>query len=607
MAYHHLFGTRMLMLILLVWVGISALTSYLLYSKFFNHDKASHWVMMGNLTASSISFRVRHAAALLGEDVLDLKVFPLSGGDSTTPIYETELQTQDDLLVHSVDLGNLSESTDYRFQLSGSTVLEEGNFRTAPAENSTAGFRFLASSCAYTGTKHDVFSKMLDQKGVALSPLLFMVYLGDFHYEDLSTPSVKERIEAMDLSLGAANQKQFFANVPIAYMWDDHDFLGNNLGGLDANDVDLQAALDQFQISIPHYPLVNETRSMHQAFTIGKVRFILTDLRSEAGEFVQIMSPAQEAWLLDEFAQSDKYDFVIWGSSVPWIGVNDDPLDPSDAWWGFSKQRRRISMFLSSDELPKRNVLVMAGDSHMLAFDDGSNTYHGDARDDAYSFPILQTGPLDRLGSFKGGPFSQGCFAKKFERNHQYSLIEYSSENAKPCLIITAYSVSDINGKQEEVFQQELCGPDIFQKEGQTAGTCDETFFTTISIVLMALAAAFYIPILGMLLCSDLWESCGFAGFMGFVVSLFLGLVFVVGRLLPFAVGGTSLYDVFSVTLIGFFATLTVLVHLVLWRRVIKHQEEAMESTHQEQYHNDQKPNHGSESDQDQEQPTGSE
>ncbi|CAJ1959826.1 unnamed protein product [Cylindrotheca closterium] len=603
MNHQQLFGTRILLAILLLWVGISALTSYLLYARFFNQDKASHWVMMGNLTASSISFRIRHAAVLLGEDTLDLKVFPLS---STTPIYETELKSQDELLVHSVDLDGLSESTDYRFQLAGRVVLEEGSFRTAPAENSTASFRFLASSCAYTGTTHDVFANMLDQKGDKLSPLLFMIYLGDFHYEDLSTPSVQERVEAMDLSLGATNQKQFFANVPIAYMWDDHDFLGNNMGGLDANDDDLQAALDQFRISIPHYPLVNETVSMHQAFTIGKVRFILTDLRSEAGEFDQIMSPVQEAWLLNEFAQSDKYDFVIWASSVPWIG-KVDPFDPSDAWWGYRAQRRRISMFLSSEQLPKRNVLVMAGDSHMLAFDDGSNTYKGDPRDDAYSFPILQTGPLDRLGSFKGGPFSQGCFAKKFERNHQYSVIEYSNGDSNPCLTIMAYSISDINGKQEEVFQQQLCGPDIFQKAGQTAGTCDETLVTTINVVLIALAAVIYVPVLGLILCSEIYESCGFAGFMGLVVSVFLALVFVVGAGLPLVAGGTDLFDFFSVALIGFFATLTVLIYLLLWRKVIKAQgEEAiiMETPTQQEEDDVQTKSDGSEPEHDQEQST---
>jgi len=329
---------------------------------------------------------------------------------------------------------------------------------------------------------------------------------------------------------------------------------------------------------------VNETVSMHQAFTIGRVRFILTDLRSEAGEFVQIMSPAQEAWLLSEFAQSDKYDFVIWASSVPWIGVNDNPLDPSDAWWGFIKQRRKISMFLSSDELPKANVLVIAGDSHMLAFDDGSNTYKGDPNDYAYSFPILQTGPLDRLGSFKGGPFSEGCFAKKFERNHQYSVIEYLRDDSNPCLCITAYSISDISGEQTEVFQQKLCGPDIFQQTGQTTGTCDETHFSTINIVLIALAAVLFLPVLGLILCSDLFESCGFAGFMAVAATIFLGLVYVFGAGLPFVVGGTDLFDMFPVTLVGFIAVLTVLIYLILWRRVIKEQQTDDSSANQQGY-----------------------
>ena len=408
----------------------------------------------------------------------------------------------------------------------------------------------------------------------------FLDFLFD---EDLSTPSVLERVEALDLSLGAANQKQFFGNIPIAYMWDDHDFLGNNAGGLDATNANLQAALAQYRLSMPHYPLVNETESMHHAFTIGKVRFILTDLRSESGEFAQIMSPSQEAWLLDEFEQSDQYDFVVWASSVPWIGINEDPLDSTDAWWGFTKQRRRISNFLSSDQLPKRNVLVIAGDSHMLAFDNGSHTYKGDAAgDEAYSFPILQTGPLDRFGSFKGGPFSQGCFAQKFERNHQYSVIEYSRGDDNPCLVITAYKVSDLNGQQSVVFQQKLCGPDIFKKDGQISGTCDETGFSTVTIVLLALAGILYLPILGLILGSDLYESCGMAALMSLIVTVLLGLVYLFGVGLPFIVTGTGLYDVFSVLLIGLCAVLSILIYLVLWRRVLIKQEIQESIEHQQ-------------------------
>jgi hypothetical protein len=571
-ACPRVYSSLTLLVLLVVWIIVSALTSYLLYARAFNQDPATHWVLMGNLTSSSISFRVRNTV----DESSDFQMFQNGDDDDETLVYEIALSTlvtqQDE--VHSLHLPNLTASSNYSYKYwstgtATKTLLQEGSFRTAPPLNSTETFRFAASSCAYTGTTHDVFGKLLQQKSLAVnnqnSPLLFMLHLGDIHYEDLSTPSVPKRVEAIDIILGASKSKQFYGNLPLVYMWDDHDFLGNNLGGLDANKADLQAALEQYRITMPHYSLVNASHSMYHAFTIGRVRFLVSDLRSEQGEFTQIMSSQQEAWLLNEFAQSDEYDFVVWATSVPWIGINDnDPSDPSDAWWGYPQQRQRISKFLSSDQLPKRNVIAMAGDSHMLALDDGSNTYYGGDDSSLASFPILQTGPLDRFGSFKGGPFSEGCYANKFERNHQYSIIEYSNTGNEPCLSITAYAVSDITGQQKEVFVKEFCGTDIFAQSGGEA-SCKETYFSTTNYVLFGISAGLLLAILGLLLFSKIFDRWLTASFMTLIVATLVGLVYGAGVGMPYLVGGTDLFDSFSVALIGLLTTLSVFGYLVAW------------------------------------------
>lgn len=53
-------------------------------------------------------------------------------------------------------------------------------------------------------------------------------------------------------------------------------------------------------------------------------------------------------------------------------------------------------------------VIMLAGDAHMVALDDGSHSdYSGTGRG---GFPVLHAAALDRHGGLKGGPYSAGAF-----------------------------------------------------------------------------------------------------------------------------------------------------------------------------------------------------
>eukprot|EP00978_Attheya_sp_CCMP212_P024352 scaffold76392_cov52-Attheya_sp.AAC.1 len=111
----------------------------------------------------------------------------------------------------------------------------------------------------------------------------------------------------------------------------------------------------------------------------------------------------------------------------------------------------------------------------MVAFDDGRNTFYGHNLtsanpDSVSSFPILQSGPLDRFGSAKGGPYSAGCFSTKFMRNHQYSAIDFDipsldDVNRIPCLTIRSYYVDTTD--KDLLFTRTLCG-NLFQSKDTT-------------------------------------------------------------------------------------------------------------------------------------------
>lgn len=548
--------------LLLLWLGLAAGASYLIWFFSYAQTSANYWIFMGNLTSTSISFRIRYklpepSSFRIYLDNVEILEFTLDNDDNddatTVPVY-------------SMEATNLTANTEYTYTLitKYAELLQSGSFQTAPELNSTTSFSFVASSCANTGSKSEIFNKIMENENHF--PFLFMLHLGDFHYEDLNTPSVTERIQAFDRTLGSDKQRNLYANVPIVYMWDDHDYLGNNLGGLNAPEENVQAALEQYRSSMPYYsPLVSDTANYH-AFTIGRIRFVICDTRSELNGN-QIISEEQELWIMDELSQSDQYDFVIWSISVPWNGKTDTSTtttEQPDKWSNFPAQRERLSNFLST-ELPKNNVLAIAGDAHMLAFDDGSNTYFGNSSDVVSSFPILQTGPLDRMGSIKGGPYSDGCSVTLFERNHQYSVIDYFIEDNQPCLLITGYSMDDIDFSHGEAFRKQLCGDDIFSPVNEQIiedGSCTKVYVTY--IIWIVFGADIFLLFIAM------FQLCK-ASFLGnnrwiLVFALFLVylLVFVIGGGLPWLLG-ESYIPLFTSLLGNVAFSLFVICYLWAW------------------------------------------
>jgi hypothetical protein len=52
--------------------------------------------------------------------------------------------------------------------------------------------------------------------------------------------------------------------------------------------------------------------------------------------------------------------------------------------------------------------MMLSGDAHMVAIDDGSNSDY--ATSGGAGFPIMHAAALDRHGRVKGGPYSEGTY-----------------------------------------------------------------------------------------------------------------------------------------------------------------------------------------------------
>ena len=276
-----------------------------------------------------------------------------------------------------------------------------GRLRTFP--DGRGSFTFAFSGCARVGSNGAVFDAIRRER-----PLFFLT-TGDLFYSNIDENSRGRFLDAYDRTLRPPAQDALHRSTAAAYVWDDHDYGGD---GSDATTESRPAARWAYSTIVPHYPLAaGRSGPIYQAFSAGRVRFLLLDTRSERDPSTQpddgrksMLGEAQRAWLERELlAARDSHALTVVVSSVPWI----QPADPGlDGWGAYSTERARLSRFVARHRI--RNMMLLAGDAHMLAIDDGSNSdYSGTGR---AGFPVMHAGALDRPGSEKGGPYSEGAY-----------------------------------------------------------------------------------------------------------------------------------------------------------------------------------------------------
>lgn len=296
------------------------------------------------------------------------------------------------------ELSHLKPDTRYRYVVAEA----EGRFRSHPA--GPASFTIALGSCAQTGSEHPVFATIARHE-----PLLFL-HNGDLHYEDIAENSVDVFRRAYGRALGSASQNRLFRSTAVNYVWDDHDFGPNNS---DRTSPSREASRAAYREMVPHYPFASDSGAIYHAFTIGRVRFLVCDARSERdppqvpeGPERTMLGTEQKAWLKREMlAARDRYPLTVWVNSVPWIGT-DTGSENEDRWTGFTTERAELAAFIERNGI--HNLCVLSGDAHMVAIDDGTHNRYGPGGRPL--FPVFHAAALDRKGSVKGGPYSHGAF-----------------------------------------------------------------------------------------------------------------------------------------------------------------------------------------------------
>ncbi len=284
----------------------------------------------------------------------------------------------------------------YTYQIGPNT----GSFRTFP--QGQASFKFVFASCGH-GNNLSIYDTINRQ-----NPLFYM-NVGDLHYANINENDPVLYRQAYDQVFGGESYARLFRQTPFVYTWDDHDFGPDNS---DSHSPGRFAARLAYQEYLPHYPLAAGTRDVpiYQTFEVGRVKFIVTDTRSERspsksadGPQKTMLGAQQKAWLKQELlAANGRYPLIFWVSSVTWIGKPKK----GDLWSAYATERREIANFIKDNHI--RGVCILCGDAHSVAADDGTNSDYADGG--GAPIPVLLSSPLDSRPNSKGGPYSQGVY-----------------------------------------------------------------------------------------------------------------------------------------------------------------------------------------------------
>ena len=316
-----------------------------------------------------------------------------------------------------IDAAGLTPDTEYFYGFEVAGVLRteansRGRFRTFPSGAASFKIAFSGDS-HYTTPNQSAFDEIL-----AARPLLF-IHLGDLHYNDTNTTNLDDYRANYDRVLNQSNESAFFRGVPLAYMWDDHDAMGNDCDG---SFIGVPSARTVYRERVPHYQIGPTDGSIGQSFTIGRVRVIMTDTRSAATPSIQPESStksrlgvAQKAWFEQELisARDNGYPLILWVETDPWI---DPPSVGADTWAGWATERTELANFLRANRI--NNVVLLSADMHALAYDDGTHSDY--ATGGGAPLTVLQAAALTEGGTIKGGPYSAGPLAGA----QQYGMLE---------------------------------------------------------------------------------------------------------------------------------------------------------------------------------------
>lgn len=313
----------------------------------------------------------------------------------------------------------------YRGAVNGQARTDVRSFSTYPCTGSTPSFVFGMGSCMNEDLNTDnVFIEAANHN------MRFFLQVGDWGYPDDTDdypndsdyfPAEYSRVvDSYKDRYSYIHMRNFLKNVPVDYVWDDHDYVNDNTSGYTASHTDYlppvsvaedsfppgtrRNALAGYYSMFPGYEPVDSTKGVFHKFRYGNVEVFMLDDRSsrspntDALQYVNnrwvfnppaghsILGDVQRQWFLDNLRQSTAtWKFVI--TATAFNKTYGDALNnvlnlPNfagmslaaaliDCWAGFPMDRDSIMNCVQDNQID--GIVMMSGDTHTAAIDDGSN------------------------------------------------------------------------------------------------------------------------------------------------------------------------------------------------------------------------------------------
>jgi hypothetical protein len=347
----------------------------------------------------------------------------------------------------------LTPSTRYWWAVEDNGVLDTvytGQFRTLPVEDTAASFTIsvagdaglqpltpgVAGSTYPDRISNDPVFDTVRELALNGDHLMF-VHLGDLHYYNpgqIIGSAVADYRTCLDDVLLQPRQHELYRNVPLTWIWDDHDYGPNDS---DETNPGKANAWQVYRERVPSYPLADDTAGIHHAFKIGRVQFIAWDYRSfkspkgntdDASKTA--LGASQKAWLRSILETTTAEALVILQQTA-WAVP---PTVGSDAWGGYNTERQELADMFTSLGWADRMIMVGA-DGHSVAIDSGANNAYG-------GFPHALIAPLDAnpSGTWEG-------FDVVISNDYrQHGTIGVDDDGARILLTITAYRDTGVLG-----------------------------------------------------------------------------------------------------------------------------------------------------------------
>ncbi len=406
--------------------------------------QVTHGPFVGAVTQKSARFLVRTDAQAEVRFELD------QAQTFTNPVATLSANTEEeaDFFV-IIEVNGLLPNTRYYYRAVINNIPQTDirSFMTFPIEGAETTFSFSFGSCQQAPGDPDSFSGRVFPLIAAGNPRFFL-QLGDWTYPDTTdTHENPDNYFNTDYKLVQANYQskydpdypmdELFKVAPIEYVYDDHDYSNNNS---DRTNSGSENSIRGYKEMFPHYPLGNTDNGIWHKFAFGNADFFVLDTRTQRDRNIEsfhqdstgkyfflpgsdhailqgdpnISGELQMDWLIRELqASTAAWKFICSGVpfnpghrallelALAFQGSEFDPLpipgrmvtaaflaiNLADAWNGFPQSVQRLVE--ATHDANIQNVIVLSGDSHTAAIDDGANSL----------FPEFMAGGLDRSNS----------------------------------------------------------------------------------------------------------------------------------------------------------------------------------------------------------------